>query len=145
MQFTEYLEQHHPEYEIDESWKSWAGGAALGAAGLGAALGGYQGLQPSQAPQQQPHTQQVQQVQSQDSDYEQLYQQYYNKYAKVFDGAKAKEMAHKLATSQLKKQQLQNAGKTSGTFKQGQLQQQSGGGGGIQNQSVTSPDAGSFL
>lgn len=53
-------------------------------------------------------------------------------------------MAHQKAQMQLKKQQLQNAGRTSGTFQQGQLQQQSGGGG-IQNQSVTSPDAGAYL
>ena len=65
--FQAYLEESHPDFEIDEGLRDWAKGAVLGAAGLGAAIGGYSQLAPKSSPQMQngdgqPATQQNQNI-----------------------------------------------------------------------------------
>ena len=123
--FIEWVEENHHE-SMDEDWKKWARNAALGTAMAGAGLGLMQ-----QSPQATPQPQQASQQTQQPSRYQQAFH------------SKHKEKQRQNLRS--KGENLKQAGRKSGIFVQGQLQDGPRHSKQIQNKSTTSADAADFL
>ena len=112
--FQAYLEESHPDFEIDEGWRDWAKGAVLGAAGLGAAIGGYSQLAPKSSPDIDNRPAAVQ----------------HEPGSSLLSHDTMRKIQDKKARIASMKDQMKGAGVTTGKFRHGELQKPSGQGGG---------------
>jgi hypothetical protein len=153
MNFEEWVQKQHSDFEIDEGWKNWAKKATVGGALLGAGLGLSQSFKSSPTQVPTAATQQEMPINTPSTGspeykaaYQRIYKQVYPRYERIFGAAKAKEMAHDKASLAAKAELVKASGRTSGTFEKGELIPQSNRAGKIiMPQSTTSPDAGDFL